>query len=229
MPRLPRFAENIDYGDRQHGRRPTLGEVLHTRAKDSIPGAISDDELIKYFRLRKPARSSMADFQEWKRRLQSLRGRYVDIEAHLDSWSHRDAANYARKLVGVYGPPNEISERQAYWINTSPFSEIYVKNESIPHNFPTSHMDFVYSSIVVEVPKGKIATLAGVSGSIIIDRLKMQVTARCGNLIKNAITLGFVQDVVAGIVPVTGAKSEYAKRIKNNLIPSWYKNAMKER
>ena len=52
---------------------------------------------------------------------------------------------------------------------------------------------------------------AGVTGSIIIDGLKGTITARCGDLVANDITINFVLDVVAG--KIKPDKEEYAKRI----------------
>ena len=55
--------------------------------------------------------------------------------------------------------------------------------------------------------------LSNSSGSILIDQLKGEVTARCHFIIKNAVTLGFVEDVIAGKISPGGARDEYAKRI----------------
>ena len=49
------------------------------------------------------------------------------------------------------------------------------------------------------------------TGSIIVDGLKGEVTARCGDLVANDITLQFVLDSINGKIEPT--KDEYAKRI----------------
>ena len=98
------------------------------------------------------------------------------------------------------------------------------------------HRDFFYSSRDIkgwEPEDGKSTVdmdlagkLAGVSGSIIIDGLQGEATARCGGLIKNAVTLGFIEDAVAGKTSAT--KKEYEKRIINNETPSWFGDQMGE-
>jgi len=53
-----------------------------------------------------------------------------------------------------------------------------------------------------------------VTGSIIVDLLKQEVTARCGDVTANAITLGFVQDQPKmGKLTKKQLKDEYARRI----------------
>ncbi len=56
-----------------------------------------------------------------------------------------------------------------------------------------------------------VGDFAGVTGSIIIDGLKGEVTARFGDLVANDVTLNFVIDCINGnAIP---SKEEYAKRI----------------
>ena len=64
--------------------------------------------------------------------------------------------------------------------------------------------------------------------NIIVDGLKGEVTARCGMLIKNAVTFGFVKDIISGTIKESGAKKEYKDRILNNKTPTWYRNKMEE-
>lgn len=141
---------------------------------------------------------------------------------HKDAqWKHKDAYDYATKLEKKFGKAAEYSESQYTWKNIAGFKKVVVLDESVPHAVPMPHKDFVYSTMDIKVPEDKIQDLAKASASIMPDRLKGEVTARCGALIKNAVSLGFVQDVVAG--NVKDPKKEYAKRIKANEVPKWYK------
>jgi len=47
-------------------------------------------------------------------------------------------------------------------------------------------------------------------------------------LIKNGISLGFVEDVVAGRIKPENARKEYARRIINSVMPSWFKDPLNE-
>jgi len=152
------------------------------------------------------------------------------------NWKNKNASDYAYKLQEAYGKPMAMDDYMAHWMNVGGFYEVWVRDESIAHNFPEPHRDFVYSSkkIPAWAPKdgqsrvspGLAGRFAAVSGSIIIDGLKGEVTARCGMIIKNAVTIGFVEDVVAGSISATPA--EYSRRIKGNITPNWFKDEMGE-
>ena len=58
-----------------------------------------------------------------------------------------------------------------------------------------THYDFVYSYIDLEIDEDLSDELAQCSGSILIDRPKNEVGARCGSLTANAVTLNFCLDV----------------------------------
>lgn len=152
-------------------------------------------------------------------------------EESLKGWKEEDAADYARKIIKVYGEPDEITQTQLHWEDpTEGMEMICIHDEMIDHKFPKSHYDFVYSDITLDVPSELYSVFAHVTGSILLDGLKKKVTARCGSLGANAITLQFVKDVVSKEVsndPET-AKKEYATRIKAYEKPNWYKDELKE-
>ena len=134
------------------------------------------------------------------------------------NWRFEDARMYADKMVKVFGEPDEMTETRLSWNSIEPpFNEVWVIDESIPHDFPAPHRDYVYSTMKMKVPTEMLDILGHASGSIIYDGLKMEVTARCGSLYANAATLGFVKDLVDGKIKVNKeqAKKEYAARIKS--------------
>ena len=131
-----------------------------------------------------------------------------DIKNVLTRWKHRAPKKYAHTLIDTWGPPTGIGHRFMSWEISSrkPYIEVKVMDEYIKHDFPAPHHDFVYTTISIkEASRKKITALhAGelskVTGSIIVDLLKQEVTARCGGLTKNDVTLSFVLDVVIDCV-----------------------------
>ena len=111
----------------------------------------------------------------------------------------------------------------------SEFDQVYVKDESIPHDTPKPHHDFVYSTMTIDIPENLMEAVAKASESIIVDQLKNEVTARCGDIIANAITLGFVQKLVAGEIRPEVAEEEYKKYILEGNIPDWFKNELEKK
>ena len=155
-------------------------------------------------------------------------------EASLSKWKHDDAKGYAEKLIKEYGQPDEVTETMLKWNSLGSFGkgerETYIIDESIPHAFPKPHRDYVYTVMNIKVPSDMLDTLGHVTGSIIYDGLKEEVTARCGSLYANAATLGFVRDMVEGkgTTDKDGAKKEYADRITKDPLPKTYDNKMDE-
>ena len=155
-------------------------------------------------------------------------------EDSLSKWKHDDAKGYAEKLIKKYGQPDEVTETMLKWNSLGSFGkgerETYIVDESIPHAFPKPHRDYVYTVMNIKVPSDMLDTLGHVTGSIIYDGLKEEVTARCGSLYANAATLGFVRDMVEGKVTTDkdGAKKEYADRITKDPLPKTYDNKMDE-
>ena len=152
----------------------------------------------------------------------------------LSNWKNDDAKGYAEKLIKNYGQPDEVTETMLKWNTLGSFGkgerETYIIDESIPHDFPKPHKDYVYTTMNIKVPSDMLDTLGYVTGSIIYDGLKEEVTARCGSLYANAATLGFVRDMVEGKVTTEkeAAKKEYADRITKDPLPSSYDNKMDE-
>ena len=117
----------------------------------------------------------------------------------LDDWKHDDAKAFAESLIKDYGQPDEVTQTMVKWYKLGAFGgdgtkemETYVVDESIPHSFPDPHRDFVYTVMEIKVPSHMLDTLGHVTGSIVYDGLKKTVTARCGSLEANALTLQFV-------------------------------------
>lgn len=157
-------------------------------------------------------------------------------------WKHKDAAEKAVDISQILGEPSALDESRGgmmLWRKTpriswrsrvGPYLEIWVRDESIRHPFPAPHRDFLYSSMKIDVPKEMVGRFAFVTGSIIADTLKGEVTARCQMLVKNAVTLGFVQDMVgiflqrpeSHILFKKELKAEYSMRIKGNITPDWW-------
>jgi hypothetical protein len=93
---------------------------------------------------------------------------------------------------------------------------VHIKDEEVFHQKPVSHKDYCYAGAKIEVPPHLVPVLHQMSGSIQYDPLKKEVTARCHALVKNAVTLKAVEDLVAGQIDPKKAGKEYGKRIKSN-------------
>ena len=166
-------------------------------------------------------------------KLKSLLFEEVKIHNLVQNWLNKKAQDYASQLIDNYGEPKVKGDKMLLWEDVTLIDEekyqykvkkvdkMYIIDESIPHSFPADHIDYCYSTLKIPQIQAKdgastiepelVGKFAGVTGSIIVDGLKGEVTARCGDLVANDVTLNFVLDSIKGSVETT--KDEYAKRI----------------
>jgi hypothetical protein len=150
-----------------------------------------------------------------------------EVREATSQWQHDWPSKYTRMLTERFGSPRVLSkDGYAEWINVAGFKRVYVRDEKITHNFPETHYDSVYSTREIHVPDRLYSDFANVTGSIIMDGLKKEVTARCADIVANAITLGFVEDVVAG--RQAPDKKEYGRRINETVVPGWFDDPLNE-
>ena len=155
------------------------------------------------------------------------------IHKLVSNWKNKKAQDYASKLIEKYGEPDvkggemllwenlKLVDEENYKYKVTKLDKVYILDESIKHSFPADHIDYCYSTIKIPKIQAKdgrstiepdlVGKFAGVTGSIIIDGLKGEATARCGDTVANDVTLKFVLDSIDGKVEPT--KEEYAKRI----------------
>ena len=155
------------------------------------------------------------------------------IHSLVSKWKNKKAQEYASVLIEKYGTPDvkggemllwedvDLIDEEKYQYKVKKVDKLYIIDESIKHSFPAEHIDYCYSVLKIPQIQAKdgqstispklVGDFAGVTGSIIIDGLKGEATARCGDLIANDVTLNFVIDSINGnTIP---SKEEYAKRI----------------
>ena len=155
------------------------------------------------------------------------------IHPLVSNWEHEKAQVYASVLIEKYGEPDvkggkmllwkdvDLINEENYQYKVKKIDKLYVLDEHIEHSYPADHIDYVYSTLKIPQIQAKegrstiepdlVGKFAGVTGSIIIDGLKGEATARCGDTVANDVTLNFVLDSINGKIEPT--KDEYGKRI----------------
>jgi hypothetical protein len=118
----------------------------------------------------------------------------------------------AKRLIEYYGEPHEYSASQLIWYGTSDgWKRTVLSKEETPHNFPSPHTDFLEQFIAYKVPIGMYSTLAEYDGSVIIERTKGEMSARCGGTAMNFVAINLAHDIVTGKRSVSEARTEYTK------------------
>jgi len=169
------------------------------------------------------------------------------VDEIISTWKYDLPKKMVKKYIEKFGLPYDACKDQIIWKEEEKekekkmkgggmmkeytgFDKTWVLDEEITHTYPVGHIDFVYSTIKVPGVKPEhVCSIARATGSIFIDMLKQEATARCHYLVKNAVSLSFVQDVVAGKISLEKARDEYGRRILTNQYNhDWFKDPLKE-
>ena len=128
----------------------------------------------------------------------------------VDDWpaKPREAAS---AMIAKYGQPHEATPTMLVWHNVGPWKHTILSRDEIPHDFPKSHTDLLEQSIDYRVPVDKFDELAGYDGSVIVERTKGELSARCDKEEMNFLALNLAHDIVTGRRTVEDARRFYAE------------------
>lgn len=120
-------------------------------------------------------------------------------------------------LISKYGLPNEASSRRIIWYNNGPWKRTIVHLDTVPHNFPTPHLDYLAQTVDYKVPIPFFDELAQFDGSLYVDRTAGEATAKCDQEAANFMALNLMHDIVTGRRNVEDARRfaiEIEKRLR---------------
>jgi len=117
----------------------------------------------------------------------------------------------ARKTMAKYGRPNETTPTMLVWHNNGPWKRTIIYRDEVQHDFPKPHTDLLEQFIDYQVPLGKYDDLARYDGSVIAERTKGEISARCDKEEMNFLALNLANDVATGRRTVDDARRFYAE------------------
>lgn len=134
-----------------------------------------------------------------------------ELERILQDWPKEPRAS-AERLLGYYGEPDEYSRSRLVWYGTEDgWKRTVLAREETPHNFPAPHKDFLEQFIDYKVPVDMYSKLAAFDGSVIVERTKGEISARCGGTSMNFVAINLAHDIVTGKRDVERAREEYTR------------------
>ena len=116
-----------------------------------------------------------------------------------------------KEMQAKYGHPQGATPTRIVWTDKGPFREIILLNEAIDHDFPKPHKDCLEHVVNYDVPKEKVGELAQFDGSIIVDRTRGTLSARCDSEAHNLVALNLAHDIITGKKSVEEARKAYTK------------------
>lgn len=142
----------------------------------------------------------------------SSTGNTQDLQSMIKAWPAKPKEQVLL-MQKTYGEPEIISEHLIVWKNTGPFKFTKIMDKEIPHDFPVVHTDFMEQGLDLKVPADKVGPLAEYDGSVIVDRTKGCISARCDVQAHNTLALNLAHDIISGKRSPAEARNEFAMTV----------------
>jgi hypothetical protein len=120
-----------------------------------------------------------------------------DVDRVIEDWP-AGPKGIARQMIEKYGPPNEATPTKLFWYRNSPWKRTIVDRDTVTHNWPTVHSDFLTQVIDYRVPPDLFDDVAKFDGSILVDRTRGEVAARCDSEAANVLGINMVHEIATG-------------------------------
>ena len=121
----------------------------------------------------------------------------AEVERIIEDWP-APQKNVAHQMIEKYGPPNEATYSKLYWYKNGPWKRTELSRDVVVHNWPTVHSDFLTQTIDYRVPPEMFHLIAMFDGSILCDRTRGEVSARCDSESANVLGMNMVHEIVTG-------------------------------
>lgn len=149
-------------------------------------------------------------------------------------WINNDAASKFGDLYRMFGKPTSLANAPhgaAVWLNVTGkrlfggptcFKDVMLIDESIQHNCPTPHKDFLYMTTLLNLTPEERDHVTRISGSVWYDGLKKELTVRCGSVAANVATMYIVMQILSGQVSLETVQNQnlYAQALTDAMDPA---------
>lgn len=120
----------------------------------------------------------------------------------------------AKEMADAYGAPDEMTPSQLFWKARGPWKASIVSRDPVHHEWPAPHEDVLEQVVGFRVPPDKVSELARFDGSVMVERTKGELSARCGGEAANFLALNLAKDIVDGKRSVDDARKTYEREMK---------------
>jgi hypothetical protein len=128
----------------------------------------------------------------------------------MQGWPE-EAREAAQLVIDKYGEPDEATDSVLIWNAPGPWKRMVAYRDVDGHNFPAPHNDSVESFLQHQVPTEKISDIAEFDGSVVVNRTRGELSARCHDEEANLLALNLARDIVEGDKTVAEARDYYAR------------------
>lgn len=117
----------------------------------------------------------------------------------------------AQTVMEKYGPPQEATPSRLIWFENAPWKRTILYRDVVQHDFPMPHPDLLEQFIDYQAPPETYDDLALYDGSVIVERTKGEMSARCDKEEMNFLAINLAHDVATGARTVEEAREFYAE------------------
>lgn len=135
------------------------------------------------------------------------------MEEMMTGW-HSASREAAMHMMNKYGPPAEMTPTMAIWGQTGPWKRSIVYAQAVQHNFPMPHPDVFEQFIDYRMPPEMFDEIAMYDGSVILERTKGEMSARCDKEGANFLAVNLAHEIATGLRTVDEARRMYGEQIK---------------
>jgi hypothetical protein len=121
----------------------------------------------------------------------------AEVEKIIEDWPAAQK-NIAGQMIEKYGLPSEATPTKLFWYGNGPWKRTELSSDVVVHNWPTVHSDFLTQVIDYRVPPEMFHLIAMFDGSILCDRTRGEVSARCDTESANVLGMNMVHEIVTG-------------------------------
>lgn len=137
----------------------------------------------------------------------------ASVQRAMNGW-HPAAQEAATFMMSKYGAPASMTADMMVWNQTGPWKRTIVYREAVPHSFPMDHPDVMEQFIDYRTPVDRYDELAAYDGSVIVERTKGEISARCDKEGANFLALNLANEIATGRRTPEDARRMYGEQIK---------------
>lgn len=135
----------------------------------------------------------------------------ASVQQRMNGW-HPASQEAATFMMDKYGPPASMTETMMVWNQTGPWKRTIIYREAVQHDFPMPHPDVMEQFIDYRMPPERFDEMAMYDGSVIVERTKGEMSARCDKEAMNFLALNLANDIAMGQRTVEEARQFYAEQ-----------------
>ncbi|MEX0929238.1 MAG: hypothetical protein WDZ53_07505, partial [Balneolales bacterium] len=128
------------------------------------------------------------------------------------------AQKAAQSMLDKYGEPDGVTNDRIHWNEAGDWGFTEVRSEEIDHNFPMPHKDVLYQEIDYQVAPEMYSTIVQYDGSVIMERTKGTIAARCDKEGANYLAINLTHEIASGEREIEEARQFYAETMKNMMM-----------